>query len=141
VQGWPRRPALAGVIRRHVNAAQELIGFNGTSPFAKKAAGHQMHRALVTIAFFKLDDVEQRSNLFLERAQGIIALYQRLKDADDQTLSAQERQEAQDDVALSISRKMPHANCMRNFVQLFKSDPARARQIYEDARAFRRSKS
>ena len=120
---------------------EDLIGFNGISPFARKAVGHQMHRGLVTIAFFKLDDVEQRSNLFLERAQGIIALYQRLKDADDQTLSAQERQDAQDDVALSISPRMPHANCMRNFVQVFKSDPARARQIYEDARAFRRSKS
>jgi hypothetical protein len=120
---------------------EDLIGFNGISPFAKKTAGHQMHRALVTIAFFKLDDVEQRSNLFLERAQGIIALYQRLKDTDDQTLTAQERQDAKDDVALSISPKMPHANCMRNFVAVYKSDPARAKQIYEDARAYRRSKS
>lgn len=120
---------------------EDLIGFNGISPFAKKPGGYPMHRALVTIAFFKLDDVDERSNLFLERAQGIIALYQRLKDVDDQTLTAQERQDAQDDVDLSISSKMPHANCMRNFVQVFKADPARAKQIYEDARTFRRTKS
>ncbi len=120
---------------------EELIGFNGTSPFAKKPGGYPMHRALVTIAFFQLDDVAQRTNLFLERAQGILALYQRLKDADDQTLTAQERQEAQDDVDLSVSSRMAHANCMRNFVQVFKTDPARAKQIYDEAREFRRTKS
>jgi hypothetical protein len=120
---------------------ETLIGFNGLSPYAKNASGHGRHRALVTIAFFKLDDVQQRSNLFLERAQSIVALYQRLKDEGDPQLTANERKEAAEDVALSTSSKMPHANCLRSFVQLFKDDPAAAKTMYEDARRYRNSKS
>ncbi len=120
---------------------ESLIRFNGISPYAIKKTGHGKHRALVTIAFFKLDDVKLRSNLFLERAQALIALYQRLKDADDNTKSAQERQDARDDVTISTSSQMPHANCMRSFVDLYKTDPVQAKATYEDARKFRSSKS
>jgi hypothetical protein len=120
---------------------EELIGFNGISPYAKKDDGYQRHRGLVTIAFFKLDDVAWRSNLFVERAAGVIGLYQRLLDAEDPAKTEEERQDAKDDIAIAVSARTAHANCMRSFVKLFKEDRAQAKTVARAAREYRKTKS
>ena len=53
----------------------KLIRFYGVSPQAAVASGHKHHRALVTIAFFELDDPVNRKTLFKQRARIIRALY------------------------------------------------------------------
>ena len=51
---------------------EDLIAFYGASPQAKAPGGIDQHRALVTIAFFKLDDPIGRKNLLRERAMVIV---------------------------------------------------------------------
>jgi hypothetical protein len=54
---------------------EQLIRFHGVSPQPVAVKGYRRHRALVTIEFFELDNVNRRKNLIRERAVIIIALF------------------------------------------------------------------
>ncbi|HEU4453042.1 MAG TPA: hypothetical protein VFR81_08275 [Longimicrobium sp.] len=110
---------------------EDLIEFHGLSPRPSMAAGHDRERALVTIEFFKLDDLK-RKNLFRERAVIIVALYPQLEKLSGPA-SAAEKNKAEDVVRGFTSPKAPHTNCAASFVRLFLSDPAEAREFFERA--------
>jgi len=108
---------------------ERLIRFHGVIPQAVSRRGHKQARALVTIEFFKLDDVVKRKNLFRERAVIIVTLYPQLKKIADGTAEA----DSQQIVTGFTSSKAPHTNCARSFKRLFESDPIEAKALFERA--------
>jgi hypothetical protein len=112
---------------------ERLIEFRGISPRAVPSlTGHRRLRALVTIEFFKLDDVLGRKNLVRERAVIITALYPQLERAVNAS-TEDRRQKARDLVAGFTSAMAPHANCARSLKRLFEEDPAEAEAVFEKA--------
>lgn len=109
---------------------EDLIRFMGPSPYAVMPDGHQHHRALVTIEFFKLDDHNSRKNLFLERIQLIQALFPQLVRLYG-IGTEKEKQQARVVVERYTNSEARHANCMRSFNRLYESDPALAQEIYD----------
>lgn len=114
---------------------EKLIQFYAVSPQAVATKGFARDRALVSIEFFKLDSVEERSNLILERARVIMALFPQLQQkAGGDTVSAQL-------VDAFTNEKSPHTNCARSFRDLYAANPAEAKAAYEAATALILSKS
>jgi hypothetical protein len=73
------RPYLIYPIGDSDDDPETLLQFHGTSPQPVAVDGYKRARALVTIQFFKLDDFEERKNLFRERAVLITALFAQLE--------------------------------------------------------------
>lgn len=118
---------------------EDLIGFNGISPFARKASGHDRLRALVTIEFFALDNVLWRSNLVRERAMIITALFPQLE--LEAAADPIRKKTARKLIQANTSPKAPHTNCARSFARLFAENRERAQEIFEAAATFIESKS
>ena len=118
---------------------ETVIHFHGFMPQADSNSP-DYKRGLVTIAFFGLDDIDVRSDLFLERAQVIFSMYSWLQAANDPAASAASRRAAQRTIDRWTSARSAHANCARSFERLFKSDPAAAKDCYEKADAYWTSK-
>jgi len=116
---------------------EDLITFHGVSPQANAPGGIDRHRALVTIAFFNLDNHSQRKNLLRERAMVIVTLFRLLKDLSDDQGDVVARQLA-DNIE---SAKAPHAACARSFRRLHQSDPVEAEVLYDAAADFVNSAS
>lgn len=125
------RPFLIYPIGDFDACPEELIEFRGLSPRPARAAGHDRDRALVTIEFFKLDDLK-RKNLFRERAVIILALYPQLEKLSGPASTA-EKKKAEELVNGFTSPKTAHTNCATSFVKLFLSDPAEAREFFDRA--------
>jgi hypothetical protein len=110
--------------------AEEFIEFYGVSPRPVPQQGHGRNRALVTIEFFKLDDINKRKNLIRERAQLLTALFPQLEVMCGAGLP-QDRHIASELVFSYLSSTSPHSNCLRSFVFLFFTVPDEARTVYE----------
>lgn len=119
---------------------ETVIHFLGFVPQAIKESPHY-HRGLVTIAFFGLDDIDMRSDLFLERAIVIVNMKPFLDDANDPAASANTRAAAQARVDRFTSSKSLHANCARSFEKLYKTDRPAADACYKAADDYWGSKS
>jgi hypothetical protein len=125
------RPFLIYPIGDFDDRPEDLIEFYGVSPRAVAAAGHERDRALVTIEFFRLDDIK-RKNLIRDRAFIIMMLYPQLERMSG-TGSAAEKRAAEKLVTRLTSPDAAHTNCAASFVRLFRSDQAEARQIADRA--------
>jgi hypothetical protein len=114
------------------DAPENLIRFHGVSPQPVAPNGHDRERALVTIEFFKLDDEAKRKNLLRERAVVIIALYPQLeKLANGATGNA--KVEAQKLVDGFTAPKSAHTSCARSYRDLFRSNRAEAKAVFDGA--------
>jgi hypothetical protein len=111
---------------------EDLIRFHGVSPQAVARSGHRRDRALVTIEFFRLDDVTARKNLVRERAVVIVALFPQLEKLADAGPGGAAPQ-AQQIVDGFASAESAHTNCARSFKRLFESDRAEAKAIFDRA--------
>jgi len=114
------------------SAPEDLIRFYGVSPQPVAPAGHARARAIVTIAFFKLDDEAKRKNLLRERAFLIVALNAMLEKLADGA-AGKARIDAQTVVDGFISPTSAHTNCARSFKRLFESDRADAQAVCDRA--------
>ena len=119
---------------------ESVIGFLGFVPQADPNSP-DYHRGLVTIAFFGLDDIDMRSDLFLERAKTIVGMRPLLVDANDPARTAADRADAQRRVDRYTSARAPHANCARSFERLFRANRAQADLVYKRADDYWASKS
>ncbi len=119
---------------------ESVIEFLGFMPQAKSVSPDYL-RGLVTIAFFGLDDIDMRSDLFRERAIIIVSMKPFLEDANNAGASAADRAAAQRRVDRFTSAKSPHANCARSFERLYKADRAAADACYKAADDYWASKS
>jgi hypothetical protein len=132
------KPLLIYPIGKSDKDPESLIGFYGVSPKALLPSGHGRERALATIDFFRLDDVNARSNLFLERGRVITALYSALL---LESLGAPGSAARQREITAASSDKAPHSNCARSFIKLFQINRAEADKIYDEATKYLESKS
>ena len=115
---------------------EDVITFDGLLPQSKSDNERMRLRGLVTIEFFRLDDVIGRKNLMLDRAKTILLLYYQLVQATDP--------ETADAAALVEEMLAPtaaHANCARSFARLFHSDRTRATEVAERTRGFLQGRS
>lgn len=109
---------------------EDLITFYGTSPRAVAASGHRRSRALATIEFFKLDDVNKRKNLIQDRAMVIVAMYPQL---EKRGKAGEDSAKAARLVEGFTNPNSRHTNCARSFRRLFELDPVEAKSVYETA--------
>jgi hypothetical protein len=109
---------------------EDLITFYGTSPRAVAASGHRRSRALTTIEFFKLDDVNKRKNLIQDRAMVIVAMYPQL---EKRGKAGEDSAKAARLVEGFTNPNSRHTNCARSFRRLFELDPVEAKSVYETA--------
>jgi len=98
---------------------EDLITFHGLIPMPKHPTGIKHERALTTISLFKLNNVTERKNLFLERARVLIPLYLGLENNINNLVDGY------------TSPKSPHTNCALSFKELFESDYQEAKDIFE----------
>jgi hypothetical protein len=118
---------------------EDLIEFYGTSPRPVAAEGFRRHRALVTIAFFELDDTGRRDNLYRDRALLIMGLFPLLQKTTQGTAAA--RAAAKKTVKEFLIPRLRHLNCAKSFQRLFDTDPTEANDIYDKAVQLVTSKS
>lgn len=111
-----------------IDDAEQFIEFYGVSPRPVPQHGYARNRALITIEFFKLDDLNQRKNLIRERALLLTALFPQLE-AMCGAGSHQDKQIASGLVFSYLASTSPHSNCMRSFVFLYFTSPNDARLI------------
>ena len=126
------KPYLIYPIGQVDEAPEKLIRFHGVSPYAIADSGYRRARALVTIEFFGLDDLEKRKNLVRERAVIIVAVYPQLEKLANGA-TGMENAAAKDLVEAFTAPSAPHANCARSFQCLFESDPVEAKAVFERA--------
>ena len=119
---------------------ESVIEFLGFTPQAKSSSP-DYHRGLVTIAFFGLDDIDMRSDLFLERAKIIVGMKLALDIVHNASASASDKTAAQARVDRWTSAKSEHTNCARSFERLYKADRAAAEACYRAADDYWASKS
>jgi hypothetical protein len=126
------KPLLIFPLGKNIVKAQDLIGFTGVSPYARKSTTtYGGRRAFVTIEMFKLDDTA-RKNLILERCRIIIALLPQLELLGSLAPSPA-RNRAQDMINIATSPKSPHTNCATSFVSLYQNDPEAAARYSDEA--------
>jgi hypothetical protein len=102
------------------------------------STGRERHRALVIIAFFRLDD-HRRQNLFLERAKVITSMYAFAGQAEVANDPAV--QEAFEDlITAMLWPSSSHANCASSFRRLIEYEPQKAEGIFLDAARYINSK-
>jgi hypothetical protein len=109
-----------------------LIKFSGASPQPVARSGHKRNRALVTIDFFKLDDLTNRKNLFRDRVMMIVALYPQLENLK-RAAGAVKQPEAKKLVEAYTKPTAPHTNCARSFERLYRASPKEAGQVFASA--------
>ena len=85
---------------------------------------------MVTIEFFRLDDVDERKNPVQERTTVISLLPTRMEKLAG-SATAEEEKIAQEFIDARTSPKAPHANCARSYITLFETDHAEALQVYD----------
>ena len=125
------RPWLLYPIGRVDVDPEEVIAFYGILPLIRSADPHLRLRGLVTIAFFRLDDVVARKDLMRDRAMVVLVLHGLLIKADQKG-----DPEAVTLASELISSSAPHANCARSFERLFRSSRVEAREVARDAERF-----
>lgn len=108
---------------------EDIIEFYGLLPRAKTSSGRKRRRALVTIAFFELDN-PLRKELFRERADVITKLWSYLGHHSTPGDVWQEL------IDYHTSEKAPHTNCARSYIKLFHADPNKAEALFRDAAKF-----
>lgn len=111
---------------------EDLIRFTGTSPHPVAVRGDKRARAMVTIAFFKLDDANKRKNLIRERAIVIVAMYPQMEKLHS-SVSAAEKVLAKSLVDGFAGPNSAHTNCARSFRALFRKSPTEAKSIFDTA--------
>jgi hypothetical protein len=113
---------------------QDLITFRSLLPQAAAQTGSFRHqRALLTIAFFKLDDFNQRRELFRGRADVIqkMGLAFQMMSAPSTPKCMCTKCQAIIDYHLSASA--PHTSCGQAYAKLWGADPTVAQQLWSDA--------
>lgn len=115
---------------------EEILTFIGINPVPKLKRGPRWRRAKVTIDFFELD---QREELWRERAEKIVALFLALEMLDDGNESR--RNLATRAVEALSSPASAHTSCGRAFRTLHGKDRNRANEIAQAAQAYLDSQS
>ena len=118
------RPWLLYPIGRLDVDPEDVITFYGLLPQSTSADRLLRLRGLVTIAFFRLDDVLTRKELMKERALIVFILHSLLVKAEDDG-----DEESAVLVKELLSPTSKHTSCARSFERLFRFDRAQAAEV------------
>ncbi len=118
------RPMLLLPLGDAADDPEEILGWTGPVPTAKKHAGHDKLRARVCIDFFSLDT---RTDLLQGRANAIYLVWDALEDRAAATGAEASRLDAK--LAGLTADRMYFAACVREFVALYKTNRAAARKL------------
>lgn len=116
---------------------EKLITFHGMSPQAaarKGSFGHQ--RALLTIAFFRLDDRNKRKELYRGRADVIQKMGFAFRELERPGTPASLKAQCQAIIDYHQSAGAAYTSCGRSFAKLWKDDRATAEQLWSDSVEF-----
>jgi len=114
------KPLLVNPVGNHDHPPESLIAFNGLSPYTCGSTKYKIRRGLVSISFFKLDDLG-RKYLFSERATIITDMFAYLElAANGRTRRIRTRYKKLVEVMTKPSS--PHSNCARSFRKLYNQD-------------------
>lgn len=113
---------------------EEIIWFRGPTPqTVAKPGTHKHQRGLLTIAFFKLDDQKKRKELFRGRLNVIQKMglaFMRLNDAG---APAATKDRCRRIIDYHQSPDAAHTACGRHYAELWRVDPIKAEEIWNDA--------
>ena len=115
---------------------EDVITFRGVWPQSTSNDPFLKRRGTVVIAFFRLDDIDGRKNLFIDRSYLIVVLHAQLTKVHDDDCAETRRL-----IEAMTSATSRHANCARSFVRLFQSDRATADEVAQWALDFVSSRS
>jgi hypothetical protein len=117
-----------------IDDPEKLITFHGLSPQAVAPAGSFAHqRALLTIAFFHLDDRNKRRELFRGRADVIVKLGLAFRERDRAGAPKARVKRCQAIIDYHMSDAAPYTNCGRAFAKLWHASPAQADKLWNKA--------
>jgi hypothetical protein len=137
VQLSSEKPLLVNPVGDFDDDPTLLIAFHGLSPTACGVTDYKLHRGLVSIAFFHLDD-RRRKCLFRERATIIVSLYSFLEQADQAT-NPVKKSVYEDLVEAWTKPSAPHTSCARCFRVLYNQDRDEADELFQLAAAYLQS--
>jgi 5-methylcytosine-specific restriction endonuclease McrA len=113
---------------------EDMIKFEGITPMPKLLEADRRERALVTIQFFGLAD-PNRSELFRERFEVIEKIWicwKAISSSRDQAIRAE-----MEAIMQSVcSPQSAHSSCAGYFVALCYNNNKKAREVFEEAKAF-----
>lgn len=115
---------------------EDVITFDGIAAVPVHANGPQHHKAVVTIAFFALND---RDELWVERFRVIREVWTHY-DCTQVHPNPAERISAAETLRELVREDAPHASCARSFLRKIESDPLEAYEIFKLARKANRSR-
>lgn len=125
-------PLLIFPIGQDDDDCEDLISFEGAVPTVAVSSGLPFERAITTIEFFRLGRADVRGKLFKERCVKIVTIDGILDENDDPS-------DYDDILKNMIADYSDHASCSRSYVELLKSDKAKAAEILKEAKEFVRT--
>ena len=128
------KPLLVFPIGGFDDNPEDILEFRGPIPQAKAPQGtHNHHRGLLTAAFFKLDDINKRKELFRGRLDVIQKMGLAFRTMHDAGASAATRGRCQTIVDYHLSEDSAHTACGRCYANLWAQDPVKGEEIWNDA--------
>jgi len=113
---------------------ERLITFHGLSPQAAARKGSFAHRrALLTIAFFKLDDRNKRKELYRGRADVIQKMGLAFRVKDTPGSPAAMKAQCQTIINYHQSAGAAYTSCGRAYAQLWQRDQVTAEQLWAES--------
>lgn len=113
---------------------EKLITFHGLSPQAAARKGSFNHRrALLTIAFFYLDDRNKRKELYRGRADVIQKMGLAFRVMDTPGTPAAMKAQCQTIIDYHQSAGAAHTSCGRAYAKLWKQDQATAEELWTES--------
>jgi hypothetical protein len=130
------RPYLIYPLAEWEDNPEELIGFLGIIPVARKKRGFGRDRADVTIKFFELSpDDDGREELGRERARQLVALDNALGVLESSP-TEERKSAALGDIEQLVRNSSPHASCVRSALGLYRKHPQQAGNLFAAAREY-----
>lgn len=127
-------PLLVFPIGNFDDDPEDILQFRGPAPQAKAAPGtHKHRRGLLTIAFFKLDDMKKRKELFRGRLDVIQKMGLAFMRLNDPGVPGATRDRCQKLIDHHQTADAAHTACGRSYAALWAQDPVKAEEIWNDA--------
>jgi hypothetical protein len=128
------KPLLVFPIGNFDEDPEDVIEFRGPAPQAKAAPGTQKHfRGLLTIAFFGLDDMKKRKELFRGRLNVIQKMGLAFMRMSDAGIPVATHDRCKRIIHYHLTADAAHTACGRCYAALWGSNPAKAEEIWNDA--------
>jgi hypothetical protein len=112
---------------------EALITFRGVLAIPVQSTGFGNLRALVTIALFNLNGREELIDDRFRQIRSVFSAFNMMMEGSSQA----KRIDGMTQIAELISPESPQSACAKAYLELLRSNPQAAWQVYQDARAYK----